>query len=76
MPTKNKSSVRKIQIDWQTVIQFGGYAVFAGLDQVIEYVENLHFDDEDLSYFRSLNLFQEEFLEYLKDFRFRGDIIL
>lgn len=52
----------------------GGYAVFAGLDQVIEYVENLHFDDEDLSYFRSLNLFQEEFLEYLKDFRFRGDI--
>ena len=52
----------------------GGYAIFAGLEQVIEYVENLHFDREDIAYFRSLNLFSEEFLEYLKDFRFSGDI--
>lgn len=52
----------------------GGYAIFAGLEQVIEYVENLHFDSEDIAYFRSLNLFSEEFLEYLKDFRFTVDI--
>ena len=52
----------------------GGYAIFAGLEQIIEYVENLHFDSEDIAYFRSLNLFSEEFLEYLKDFRFTGDI--
>ena len=52
----------------------GGYAIFAGLEQVIEYVENIHFDREDIAYFRSLNLFSEEFLEYLKDFRFSGDI--
>lgn len=52
----------------------GGYAVFAGLEQVVEYAENLHFDSADMDYFRSLNLFSEEFLQYLKEFRFTGDI--
>ena len=52
----------------------GGYAVFAGLEQVVEYAENLHFDSADIDYFRSLNLFSEEFLQYLKEFRFTGDI--
>ena len=50
------------------------YAVAAGLEQVIEYIENLHFTDDDIEYLRSLNTFSEEFLEYLKDFRFTGDI--
>ena len=52
----------------------GGYAVFAGLEQVVEYAENLHFDSADIDYFRFLNLFSEEFLQYLKEFRFTGDI--
>lgn len=52
----------------------GGYAIFAGLEQIIEYVENLHFDSEDIRYFSSMNQFSEEFLEYLKSFRFTGDI--
>ena len=52
----------------------GGYAIFTGLEQVIEYVENLHFGNEDIAYFRSQNLFSEEFLAYLKDFQFSGDI--
>ena len=39
----------------------GGYAIFAGLQQIIEYIEDLHFDDDDISYLRSLNLFGEEF---------------
>ncbi len=52
----------------------GGYAIFAGLEQVIEYVENMHFSEEDVEYFRSLNLFSEAFLEYLRNFRFTGDI--
>ena len=51
-----------------------GYAICAGLEQVIEYINNLHFSDEDLSYLRSLGIFDEDFLEYLKDFRFSGDI--
>lgn len=52
----------------------GGFAIFAGLEQVIEYVENLHFDADDIEYFRSMNLFSEAFLDYLSDFRFKGDI--
>lgn len=52
----------------------GGFAVFAGLEQIIEYIENLHFEETDIAYLRSLNTFTEEFLEYLKDFVFHGDI--
>lgn len=52
----------------------GGFAIFAGLEQVIEYVENMHFSEEDIAYFREQNLFSEEFLSYLKEFRFQGDI--
>lgn len=52
----------------------GGFAIFAGLEQVIEYVENMHFTEEDIAYFASLNLFSAEFLAYLRDFHFSGDI--
>lgn len=50
------------------------YAVFAGLEQLIDYIQNLHFDDEAIDYLRSLNIFDEEFMEELKKFRFHGDI--
>jgi nicotinate phosphoribosyltransferase len=52
----------------------GGFAIFAGLQQVIEYVENMQFTPEDVDYFRQQNMFSEEFLDYLSEFRFRGDI--
>ena len=52
----------------------GGFAIFAGLEQIIEYIENLHFDEEDIAYFHSLHLFNDAFLDYLKDFHFRGDV--
>lgn len=52
----------------------GGFAIFAGLEQIIEYIENLHFDNDDIEYFRSLNLFREDFLEYLADYHFSGSI--
>ncbi len=52
----------------------GGFAIFAGLEQVIEYVENMRFSEEDIEYFRQQNMFSEEFLAYLRDFRFHGDI--
>ena len=52
----------------------GGFAIAAGLEQLIDYIENLHFSDEDIEYLRSRNMFSEEFLAYLKDFRFTGDI--
>lgn len=50
------------------------YAVAAGLEQVIEYIENLHFTDGDIEYLRGLNSFSEEFLDYLAAFKFTGDI--
>lgn len=52
----------------------GGFAIFAGLEQIIEYIEQLHFGEEDIDYFRSLKLFREDFLEYLKDYHFHGNI--
>ena len=52
----------------------GGFAVCAGLSQLIDYIEHLHFDQEDIEYLRSRKLFSEEFLSYLRDFRFTGDI--
>lgn len=52
----------------------GGFAIFAGLEQIIEYIENLHFSEEDVAYLRSLNTFTEDFLTYLKTFSFHGDL--
>ncbi|MBQ9276675.1 MAG: nicotinate phosphoribosyltransferase [Clostridia bacterium] len=51
-----------------------GYAIVAGLEQAIDYILNLHFDESDISYLRSLKIFPEDFLEALKDFKFTGDI--
>ncbi len=52
----------------------GGYSISCGLDQVIDYIKNLHFSNEDINYLRSLNIFDEDFLEYLSSFKFTGDI--
>ncbi len=52
----------------------GGYAVCAGLAQIIEYIEHLHFDHSDLAYLKSLGMFEDDFLSYLENFRFSGDI--
>ncbi len=52
----------------------GGFCVFAGLEQAVEYVRNLHFDKDDIEYLRSLNQFSDEFLDYLANVRFTGDL--
>jgi len=52
----------------------GGFAIMAGLEQLIEYLKNLKFDDEDIEFLRSKQMFCEEFLEYLKNFKFSCDI--
>ncbi len=51
-----------------------GYSICAGLEQVIEYLENLHFEEEDIDYLRSTGLFEEDFLDYLRHFHFSGDV--
>ena len=52
----------------------GGFAIAAGLEQIIQYVQELHFGPEDIEYLRGRNMFSEEFLQYLADFKFTGDI--
>lgn len=52
----------------------GGYAIFAGLEQILDYIEDLHFDENDVEYLRSLGLFSEEFLTFLSGYRFTGNI--
>ena len=51
-----------------------GFAISCGLEQIIEYIENLHFGRDEIDYLASLHMFDQDFLEYLKDFRFTGDI--
>ena len=50
------------------------YSIFVGLEDIINYILNLHFDDEDIAYLRSLNIFNDDFLNYLRNFKFSGDL--
>ena len=52
----------------------GGFAIAAGLEQIVQYIQDLHFSQEDIDYLRGREMFSEEFLSYLADFRFTGDI--
>lgn len=71
---KNMNDIAYFDIFFREVPDNGGYAIVAGLEQVIEFIENLKFDEEDIEYLRSRNIFSEKFLDYLKDFKFSGDI--
>ena len=69
-----KDRITYFDVFFREVPDKGGFAICAGLDQIIEYIEDLHFDEEDLEYLRNRNLFSKDFLDYLRDFRFTGDI--
>lgn len=73
---KNNLHKKNVYFDvfFRNIPDDGGFAIAAGLQQVIEYIKDLHFDKEDIEYFRSKNMFSEDFLEYLADFKFTGDI--
>lgn len=59
---------------FRSVPDGGGFAIAAGLEQIIEYIRQLHFTEDDIDYLRSKKLFDDAFLNYLKKFRFTGDI--
>lgn len=59
---------------YRSVPDGGGFAIACGLEQIIDYVEQLHFDEEDIEFLRSKNIFDERFLQFLKTFKFTGDI--
>ena len=69
-----QNRITYFDIFFRSVPDGGGFAIAAGLEQVVEYITNLHFSDEDIDYLRSRGIFCEEFLQYLRDFRFTGDI--
>lgn len=72
--TKHANRTAYFDLFFRRVPDKGGYAICAGLEQVIEYIENLRFTGEDIDYLRSKGIFSEEFLEYLRGFKFEGDI--
>ena len=69
-----KDHITYFDVFFRRVPDGGGFAIAAGLEQLIDYIENLHFSPEDIAYLRGRNLFSEEFLSYLEDFHFTGDI--
>lgn len=72
--SKMRDEITYFDMFYRTIPDKGGFAVAAGLEQLIDYIQNLRFSEEDINYLRGKNLFSEEFLEYLKNFKFHGDI--
>ena len=69
-----KDRITYFDVFFRKVPDQGGFAIAACLEQLIDYIENLHFSEEDIAYLRGRSLFCEEFLDYLRNFRFTGDI--
>ena len=73
---KNGLQDRVVYFDiyFRNVPDKGGLCIFAGLEQLVDYILNLRFTESDIEFLRSKNTFSEDFLQYLKDFRFTGDV--
>ena len=69
-----KDEIAYFDVFFRDIPDGGGFAIAAGLEEVIDYIKDLKFTDKDIEYLREKNLFNEEFLEYLRNFRFTGDI--
>lgn len=70
----NKDTIAYFDLFYRDVPDKGGFAIMAGLAQVIDYIENLSFTESDIEYLRSKKIFSEEFLDYLANFKFSGSI--
>ncbi len=69
-----KDTIAYFDVFFRKIPDNGGYVICAGLEQIIDYIKNLRFDEDDISYLKSLNKFSNEFLDYLKSFKFTGDV--
>ena len=69
-----KDRITYFDVFFRTVPDNGGFAIAAGLEQAVRYIQQLHFDEDDIAYLRGRGIFSEDFLNYLRDFRFTGDI--
>lgn len=72
--TKHADRIAYFDVFFRRVPDGGGYAICAGLEQVINYIQGLRFTEEDIQYLRGKGIFGEDFLEYLRNFKFTGDI--
>jgi len=69
-----RDTVTYFDMFFRRIPDAGGYAIMAGLEQLIDYMNNLNFDDDDIEYLKGLNLFSEDFIEYLRNFEFQCDV--
>lgn len=69
-----RGDISTFDVFFRRIPDNGGFAIFAGLEQIVDYIENLHFDDDDIEYLRSLGQFDERFLDFLRTYRFQGDV--
>ena len=69
-----QDTIAYFDVFFRQVPDNGGYVICSGLEQIIDYIKNLKFDSNDISYLRSLNKFSDNFLDYLSHFKFTGDI--
>ncbi len=69
-----KDTITYFDMFFRRVPDNGGYAIMAGVQQLIDYLNDLHFDESDIEYLRSLSLFSDEFIDYLKNFKFCCDV--
>jgi len=73
---KNQDIKKRVTFDlfFRKIPDDGGFAILAGLESIIKYIQELHFTEDDIEYFRKREIFDEDFLTYLKNFKFSGDI--
>ena len=73
--SKNRvNQIAYFDVFFREIPDAGGYVIFAGLEQIIEYIKNLKFTDEDIDYLKSKSIFSNEFLNYLRNFKFSGTV--
>ena len=71
---ENKDTITYFDMFFRRVPDNGGFAIMAGIEQLIDYLNNLHFDDDDIEYLENLHLFSADFIDYLRDFKFSCDV--
>ena len=71
---KMDNTITYFDVFFRDLPKGSGYAIACGLESIIDYINNLKFDDSDIEFLRSKNIFDEQFLEYLRNFKFTGDI--
>ena len=72
--SENRDIITYFDMFFRRIPDNGGFAIMAGIEQLIDYLNNLHFDEDDIEYLKGLNLFSDEFIDYLRDFKFTCDV--